>query len=241
VEVFIGTQDDDGNYQGYLGTLETIEYTLLTTLITQCARHDVLSIDDLKRLSDIKDLLAQAQITLYDIENTLPETRKTQWATVNNALGETLDTFDQYRPDAPQLAFLLTFCILDAGYTEDNEPRFQYMDTTEEDPAILDVSIEHGAIEYIEISDEFMNVIADWLALDGREIIELPMIVGDDWDSVDVEIAWWRDNMRRLEADTEFNLTTLLFRAVRNNVLKSKRLRDHVLSHHDWPDRMEIL
>lgn len=47
--------------------------------------------------------------------------------------------------------------------------------------------------------------------------------------------------MSYFEDMTNHNLTTMLFRALRNNLLKCNRLGELVLNHKDWLKRIELL
>ena len=59
-----------------LGFLEATEYRLLKKLAEKCTYPGILSVDELKALSDVKDLLARAQIRLYEVEKELSEAGK---------------------------------------------------------------------------------------------------------------------------------------------------------------------
>lgn len=246
--MLIGYKDENDEYHGFLGSVKKEEYRLLNRLSKNCTSPDILSIDELKGLSDIKDLLARAQIRLYESEKELSEDKKQKLDTVKKALGEALESFDVYRKDAAQLDILLSFCVVDAQYSELNEKsgeyeskNFQDVDTSEEDVPLLYESIEADYVKHIAISEDFVGVISDWIMLDGGRILNEAVISEDDEEALESEIEWWSDNIDVFEDATSFNLTTMLFRALRNNVLKSERTGELVLSHKDWSERIEVL
>lgn len=116
------------------------------------------------------------------------------------------------------------------------------MDTSEEEIPLLQESIDYGAVEFIDVSEDFVDTISEWTILDGRRILnEAALAIGDDEDVMETEITWWNDNVAFFEEKPDFILTTMLFRAVRNNVLKSRRTRKPALAARDWSKRIEIL
>lgn len=245
--VLIGYQDEDGDYHGFLGSLEAEEYRLLKRLSKRCTRPGILSIDELKALSDAKDLLAKAQIQLYDYEKQLlSEVSKKKLERLSKVLGMALESFDVYRKDAPQLDFLLSFCIIDMNSSEINEEtgekseNFQLVN--EEAVPGLKEPIEDGAFKYIAVPRDFVDAFREWDELDGRRLLnEASSAMGDDEDIMQTEIEWWRDNIDYFEDESGLDLTTMLFRAMRNNVLKSKRTGEPVLAARDWSKRIEVL
>lgn len=245
VEVLIGYQDEDDEYHGYLGALKRSEYGLLKKLSEKCTSQNVLSIDKLKLLSDAKDHIAKARTELYEIEKEFSKTEKQRLKEVKQLLGEALASFDTNNKDAPQLEFLLSFCIIDAFYSEESEEsgeyeskNFHYMDT--EDP-LLQENVESGAMEYIDVSEDFVNTIYDWIDCDGRRIINEASMAEEWWDTLENEIKWWKEHIDYLDDRTEYNLTTMIFRCVRNNMLKCDRIEKPILSEIGWSKRIEIL
>lgn len=247
MDVLIGYQDEDDNYHGFFGSLEAEEYRLLKRLSKRCTRPGILSIDELKALSDAKDLLAKAQIQLYDYEKQLlSEVSKKKLERLSKVLGMALESFDVYRKDAPQLDFLLSFCIIDMNSSEINEEtgekseNFQLVN--EEAVPGLKEPIEDGAFKYIAVPRDFVDAFWGWDELDGRRLLnEASSAMGDDEDIMQTEIEWWRDNIDYFEDESGLDLTTMLFRAMRNNVLKSKRTGEPVLAARDWSKRIEVL
>jgi len=137
---------------------------------------------------------------------------------------------------------------MDAQYSELNEKsgeykskNFQEVDTSEEAVPLLYESIEVDYVKHIIVSEDFVAVISDWFMLDGGRILNNAAISEDDEEALESEIEWWIDNIDIFEDATSFNLTTMLLRALRNNVLKSERTGELVLSHKDWSKRIEIL
>lgn len=243
----MGYQDEGGEYHGFEGSVDEAEYRLLRRLARRCVSPSILSIDELKALSDAKDLIAKAQIQLYDSERQLlSEASKKKLEKLSKVLGMALESFDIYRKDAPQLDFLLSFCIIDMNSSEINQEtgekseNFQYVG--EDVVPGLKEPIESGAFKYIAVSKDFVDAIWEWDELDGRRLLdEASLATGDDEEVMETEIEWWRDNMGYFEDEPGLNLTTMLFRAVRNNVLKSKRTGKPVLAAGDWPRRIEVL
>ena len=156
---------------------------------------------------------------------------------------------DVFRDEAPQLDFILSFCIIDAEYCEysdENEyesKNFHYVNP--DTPGILE-SFEAGLIEYIAVSYGLVGSILEWIEFDGRRIFSGAQLSDTEaeWKleggAIDVEIDWWRDNIAYFE-DCGYDFTTMLFRAIRNNILKSKRRGESILSSEDWSKRIEIL
>lgn len=117
----------------------------------------------------------------------------------------------------------------------------------------LDESIAVSDIKHIAVSEDFVNTIYDWIECGGRRQMdeqmmsesEIGWVAKYDIDlediSVATEIEWWRDNIDYIEYATKYNLTTMLFRALRNNILKCERTGKTILSSKDWLKRMEIL
>ena len=247
VYVLIGYKDEDDEYYGFLGSLEAEEYTILNRLSERCTSSGILSTDELKALSDVKDLLAKTQIKLYDVEKELTEEVNQKLENVRNSLGTALESFDIYREEAPQLDLLLSFCIIDAGYSEIGESgeyeseNFEYVNTADEEVILFKEGIESGAVKHIALSEELLEVIGDWSEFDKRRVINEAQTSELDENAMETEIEWWRDNMAYFEDITSFNLTTILFRAIRNNVLKCKRTGDSVLSSVDWQKKIELL
>lgn len=249
VAVLIGYKDDEGDYHGFLGTLKVKEYKLLRELAERSSSPSKLSVDELKTLSDAKDLLARAQIKLYEFEKELSETGKQKLEKVNKVLGKTLESFDVYHQDAPQLDFLLSFCLIDAQYSELEEKsseyeskNFQYVEEGSNGSLLLEESIDEGIIKHIAIPEDLVSTISEWIDLDGRRLANEASMSEDDEGVRETEIEWWRDNMGFFEYETEdSDLTMMLFRALRNNVLKCERTGKPVLSSEDWPKRMELL
>lgn len=342
VNVLIGYKDSESEYHGFQGFLEITEYKLLKRLAEKCAHSDILSIDELVDLSDVKDLLARAQIRLYEFEKGFSEAKKQKLESITNALGAILGSFDVYRKDAPQLDFLLSFCWIDASGSDSeddyasgkfwavNEDEEEYFEdigvekptkgkkarrdewinylasvkaipvwdesfqpfqvdfrrlTTPENGGVhlegfgkktrrrvaeilgieakedcervqgeieesfpvssFDESIAVGDIKHIAVSEDLVFVIVDWIELDGRRLIcdastsELEIELGGGVEESDFE--WWRDKMTFSDASAETNLTRILFKALRNNMLKCVRTGKLVLSSNDWSKRMELL
>jgi len=247
--VLIGYTDENDEYYGFLGSLKVPEYVLLKKLSEKCKSSSILSIDELETLSDIKNLIAKTQIKLFDYEKDLSNSRKRKLEKVNQAIGNLLKSFDVFRDEAPQLDFILSFCIIDAEYCEysdENEyesKNFHYVNP--DTPGIWE-SFEAGLIEYMAVSHELFGAIYEWIELDGRRIFDEAQNADTEaeWKrergAIDVEIDWWRDNIAYFE-DCEYEFTTMLFRAIRNNILKSKRRGESVLSERDWSKRIEIL
>jgi len=251
VYVFLSYKDEDDGYHGFLGSLEAEEYTILNRLSERCTSPGILSTDELMTLSDIKDLLAKTQIKLYEVEKELTEEASQKLEKVRNSLGMTLESFDAYREEAPQLDLLLSFCIIDAGYSEIGETgeyeskNFIVLNPEEGVIPGLDELIQSGDITHIAVSYELMSFIDEWIDLDGRRILSEAQIAEDEvgWeikrDSIGTEFEWWRHNIAY--DDCEYDFTAMLFRAIRNNVLKSKRTGDAVLSSEEWSKRIEVL
>lgn len=242
VQVFIGYKDEDNEYHGFLGTLEAEEYTLLKRLSERCTSPGILPIGELKALSDIKDGLVRAWIKLYETSKELPETEKQGLEKVEKALGQAIEAFDAYREKAPQLDLLLSFCTIDAEYSENEESEnFEYIHTPDEEVPLLKESIEYGAIEHITVSAELVNAIYEWIELDGRRLLHLASMMEDDKEAMKTEIEWWKDNIWYFEEEPDYDLTTMLFRALRNNEMKCIRTGKLVLSSVDWVKRIEVL
>jgi hypothetical protein len=246
VEVLIGYRDD-GGYHGYFGTLKVREYELLRRLAERASGPGNLSEDELKALSDVKDLIIKAQIRLHEIPSSSKE-RLYKYIEVREALGRSSDSFNTFDDEAAQLRFLLSFCILDAQYLEWNDEtdnyeseNFEYVDQAEEEVPLLDESIEVGAIKHIAVSEGIVSTIYEWIALDGRRLLNEASMAEDDEDMMETEIKWWRDNISYFEEEPDYDLTTMLFRALRNNELKCRRTGKPVLSSRNWSRRIEIL
>jgi len=117
----------------------------------------------------------------------------------------------------------------------------------------LEERIKAGDIKYIAVSEDFVDVIHEWFELGGRrQMAEQTMSEGEiEWiaevdikiedTAIATEIEWWRDNINYFETETEYELTTMLFRAMRNNILKCARTGKLVISSPDWEKRIEIL
>ena len=112
--------------------------------------------------------------------------------------------------------------------------------TEAEDPLMRE-SIKVGMIRWIEVSEDFMNVISEWIEEDGRRAVNEAIITEEEGDAMETEIDWWKDNMQYFEEEVEFNFTEMVFRCLRNNVLKCVRTGKSILSSKDWSKRMEIL
>lgn len=251
VDVFIGYKDENDEPHGFYGILEKKEYGLLKSISEKFNSPGILSTDELQALSDVKDILAKAQIKLYDIGRDLSESNKQKMEKISKVLGETLESFDVYRQDAPQLDFLLSFCIIDSHYVELDEDTDNYesnnllyvspdfIDDDELITTIFESNVLSDASQLI-VSEDMMNVISEWIDLDGRRYLIEASMTEDDEYLIEEEIEWWRDNMSWFEYIHDFDLTLMLYRALRNNVLKSMRTGKLVLSHKDWSKRIEI-
>lgn len=334
LKVFIGYKDEDEKYHGFLGLLEAKEYELLKTLAERFSSLDILSTDELKALSDIKNDLAEAQIKLHELEEEYFNNNK--FKKISDALGKVIESFDTYREDAPHLDFILSFCIIDASESDfeddyqsgkfwkvyeddaeeiemerptkekkaDKEEWINYLASVRAVPVWtekyqpfpvsfrrlqqegiegdhlegfgkktrrrvaeilcieskedcekvrreimekfqeltpLNEKIEKDEVKHIDVSEELADVIYEWTELlDGRRILTEATMSEDNVDAMEAEIEWWRDNMAYYDDITEYNLTTMFFRAVRNNVLKCKRSGSRVLSSVNWSEKIEI-
>ena len=245
LEILVGYQNEEGEYIGFRGSLRASDYRLLNALAKKCTSPKILSLEQLNALSNTKDLIAKAQIRIYEAESILGG--KKEYSEIHNAVGKALESFDAYRKDAPQLDFLLSFLIADLDNSHfDEEKReqsenFKDINATGENATVLSELIDQGVIKQILVPEDFVAAIAEWNELEGRTILdEASDATGDDEGVLETEIYWWRDNIAFYEEEPDLELTTMLFRAVRNNVLKTMRTKEPVLASGDWQKLIEV-
>jgi len=239
VSVFIGYKDENNGYEGFVGAVTDEEYELLKRLSERCNDPGLLSIEELKAISDIKDSIVKAWMKIHETSKEL-ESENQVLDTVERALGQAIEAFDAYNVKAPQLAFLLVFCIIDAKYFQRDEG-FDAISFDYEEAFILELPIEDGAIKHIAMSEELTWAVEEWIDLDGRRLMDEAFFSEDDEDAMESEFEWWKENIRYFEELVEYDLTTMLFRALRNNEMKCIRTGKQVLSSIEWVKRIEIL
>lgn len=202
-EVFVGYKDKDNGYQGFIGKVSREEYELLRDLAEKCSRSNVLSWEKLYALSEAKDFLARAYIKIFEyMKNSMLSTKERRKAEkVAKAIGKALESFDIYRDDAPQLDFMLSFCIIDASESnpEDEYRTGKFWEIYEDEECFpersLDERIKAGITKYILVEADISAPISEWIELDGRRQMTEQMIS-------EGEIEWVAEGSSKIENTT---------------------------------------
>ncbi len=167
-------------------------------------------------------------------------------------LEETIESFDVFRENAPQLDFILSFCIIDSNwYAEIDEetglyryPSFTYVNPhfkNDESRVNIYEANYLDLYEKLILSKDMLDVIVEWIDLDGGKHLNDAFMAECGEYTMETEIEWWRNNINYFEYASNLDLTIMLFRTLRNNLLKSMRTGELVMSHKDWSKRTEIL
>lgn len=246
VSVFIGYwSKDEEDYLGFYGELEEDEYELLKKLAEESSSPECLSDEELIALSDIKDNIARALIKLYETEKTLSEGVRNKLEIVEKVIGKALASFNVFRPDAPHLEFLFTFCVIDvlnAEYDEETDiSKFTFLDISPDSGFDFSMIAILPDLKIISINPALYDCLVDWMNFEGRRLMFEQIWEEEDEDAIDSAIEWWRDNICIIEEDCEYDITRVLFRMLRNNLLKVKRTKELVLTHRRWCNQIEFL
>jgi len=84
------------------------------------------------------------------------------------------------------------------------------------------------------------NLSDEWMYLDGRtETTNTDMSEGDK-EAGESVLKYFREHLGHFDEESDEELTFILFRAVRNSLLKSRRTGQPVISSKEWPERIEL-
>jgi len=224
--VFIGYEDDNGEIYGYSLELITSQYNLLKKIAEKLSSEAIFEIDEIEALSMLKDKLVQVLMRIWELEGSYDALGGLSKLEEN--IEDSLDSFRFYYNRIPQMEFLLNFCLVDhenAEYNDDGKLVYEYCKQiypSDEEYQYYALPVEEDVFHRIKVPPYIINTIDEWISLEGRQ--ELIDIMSADQDNEITKyelLKWWQENIFYF-TETEYKLTAILFRALRNNLVKSK-------------------
>lgn len=235
--VFFGDFMDESDY-GINVEMEQEDLTIIKKMIKTYEKKTEIQSIDFFILSEIKDKVARCWIELFlskEQTNT-----KGDYSELQNQLGKTLEFFNHYTEKLAYMNLLVKLIFILEKYRENVEDTLFYESVDEEDTWLKD-NIDNCAIEYIQI--DFIGLLREWEYLEGPRLYSEAQGAEDDADAILTELEWWQDNhnWEYFEEHSDSNDLIMVFRAIRNSLVKSIRHNEPVLSSDKWMTKIEIL
>lgn len=243
--IFIGTHIND-EFSGYYGELKRRDFTLLDSVLTKITLGENMSSDAVFYLSNLKNQVANIWMKIYKEKNT-GYLKNLDLEPILKSIENVLESYNKYDKDVPQMGFLLNFIMLDFEYSkEEDYNRISYFDRINPESEIyegIETSIEHEVIPSYIIDGDLISALDEWETLEGPLLLsEAYYSEDDEEDALMTEINFWSDSNYLCNYDwVEYPWTACIFRALRNNTIKSIYKNDDILGSRYWKKRLEIL
>jgi hypothetical protein len=239
IPIFIGSHIND-EFSGYYGELKKHDFTILDNILKKVTLGKGISEDAVFYLSNLKNMTANIWMEIYKEKNN-GNLKNLDLVPILKNVETVLESYNKYDKDVPHMGFLLNFIMLDFEYSkEEDYNSISYFEMINYESDIYEV--ENTLIPTYIIDGDLIAALSEWESLEGPRLLREASFSEGDEVALMTEIDFWSDDNYLCDDDyVDYPWTACIFRALRNNTIKSIYKKCDILGSRYWKKRMEIL